>query len=476
MAESKGTRLYQVNTRVRLSELQGTLDDIPDRDLDFWSARGFDWAWLLGVWQTGPAGRQAALADSVLRAEFRRVLTDFQDNDVCGSCFAIAGYTVHTDFGGDAALKKLRGRLRERGIRLMLDFVPNHTATDHPWVQTHLEYYVHGTEGALLRAPRNYCRVASAGGSIVLAHGRDPNFSGWRDTLQLNYAEPSLQQAMTSELLRISEMCDGVRCDMAMLLLPEVFERTWGVRPRPFWSDAIRRVRVAHPEFTLMAEVYWDLEWRLQQDGFDYTYDKRLYDRLRNGASRPVRDHLRADPEFQRKSVRFLENHDEERAAAVFPPDQHRAAAVIAFFCPGLRFLHDGQLEGRKIRVPVQLCRRPQEPVDADLQQFYERLLNALPEGECRLLECTPAWENNPTWDCFIVLAWSRTDGRRMLAVVNYAPNRSQCYVRLPFEDLCSRTFRLKDLMGPEEYSREGGPLYLDLPPWGYNVFDLLPA
>jgi hypothetical protein len=189
-----------------------------------------------------------------------------------------------------------------------------------------------------------------------------------------------------------------------------------------------------------------------------------------------VRDHLRAEPEFQRKSVRFLENHDEERAAAVFPPNMHRAAAVVAFFCPGLRFFHDGQFEGRKIRVPVQLCRRPAEPVDAALQRFYERLLNSLPEGECRLLECWPAWENNPTWDCFIVFAWSRMDGRRLLAVVNYAPNRSQCYVRLPFEDLRGRPFRLKDLMGPEEYTREDGPLYLDLPPWGSNVFEIRAA
>jgi len=260
---------------------------------------------------------------------------------------------------------------------------------------------------------------------------------------------------------------------MAMLLLPEVFERTWGLRPEPFWPHAIRRVRAAHPEFAFMAEVYWDLEWRLQQEGFDYTYDKRLYDRLRSGAARPVRDHLRADLDFQRKSVRFLENHDEERAAAAFPPEMHRAAAVVAYFCPGLRFFQDGQFEGRKIRVPVQLCRRPVEASDPALRAFYDRLLNALPEGAWQLLECSPAWEGNQAWDSFISFAWSQPDGRRLLAVVNYAPNQSQCYVRLPFEDLRGRSFWLKDLMSPEVYRREGDRLYLDLPPWGYNVFEI---
>jgi len=466
-------RLYQVNARVWLAELRGTLDDIPDSELDLWSARRFDWLWLLGLWRTGPAGRRAALADPELCAEYRRVLPGFQESDVCGSCFAIAGYTVDARLGGDAALSRLRGRLRERGIRLMLDFVPNHTATDHPWVETHAEYYVHGSEEALRQAPRNFCRVASAQGPVVLAHGRDPNYPGWQDTLQLNYGEPGLREAMASELLRISGLCDGVRCDMAMLLLPEVFERTWGLRPEPFWPHAIRRVRAAHPEFAFMAEVYWDLEWRLQQEGFDYTYDKRLYDRLRSGAARPVRDHLRADLDFQRKSVRFLENHDEERAAAAFPPEMHRAAAVVAYFCPGLRFFQDGQFEGRKIRVPVQLCRRPVEASDPALRAFYDRLLNALPEGAWQLLECSPAWEGNQAWDSFISFAWSQPDGRRLLAVVNYAPNQSQCYVRLPFEDLRGRSFWLKDLMSPEVYRREGDRLYLDLPPWGYNVFEI---
>jgi glycosidase len=217
---------------VRLSELsaglgrRATLDDLPDSDLDRLAGAGFDWVWLLGVWQTGAAGRQVSLSNGEWQREFRELLPDLQEADICGSCFAVREYTVHVDFGGTAALDRLRERLHRRGLRLLLDFVPNHTAPDNPWVREHPEYYVHGTEEQLGREPQNYCRVDLPGGSRVLAYGRDPYFSGWPDTLQLNYAEPRVQAAMAAELRHIAGLCDGVHCDMAMLVLPDVFERT----------------------------------------------------------------------------------------------------------------------------------------------------------------------------------------------------------------------------------------------------------
>jgi hypothetical protein len=232
-----------------------------------------------------------------------------------------------------------------------------------------------------------------------------------------------------------------------------------------------------------MAEVYWDLEWELQQQGFDYTYDKRLYDRLRAGRARPVREHLRAGLDYQNRLVRFLENHDEPRAAAVFSPGAHHAAAVVTCLSPGLRFFHQGQLEGRKKRISPHLCRGPVEPADAELERFYERLLAVLQqplvrEGRWRLLECTPAWEGNWTWDCFLAFAWEGADGARCLVTVNYAPNQSQCYVRLPFADLAGRRWRLRDQLQEAVYDRDGGDLharglYLDVPPWHASVFAL---
>jgi glycosidase len=177
---------------------------------------------------------------------------------------------VHPNLGGDEALKRLRERLNKRGLKLMLDFVPNHMGPDHAWLEEHPEYFVSGTENDLAQNPKNYTRVKHSSGDLVLGYGRDPYFAGWPDTVQLDYSNSATVTAMTNELLRISSQCDGVRCDMAMLVLPDVFERTWGRKALTFWPGATKTVREKFPDFLFMAEVYWDMEWTLQQQGFDY--------------------------------------------------------------------------------------------------------------------------------------------------------------------------------------------------------------
>src|SRR5215831_19228298 len=379
MVRARYPALFQINTRVWLTELSrtlrrpATLDDIPDAALDRLAEQGFDWVWFLSVWQTGLAGQQVSRRNPEWRKEFQETLPDLQEDDIAGSGFAITGYTVHEALGGKAALARLRERLRARGLRLMLDFVPNHTGLDHPWVEKHPEYYIAGTELDLAQAPHNYTWAKRQGGDLLLAHGRDPYFPGWPDTLQLNYGNPALQEAMIGELMQIAGQCDGVRCDMAMLVLPEVFERTWGHPAQPFWPQATQRVRQRLPDFCFMAEVYWDLEWTLQHQGFDYTYDKRLYDRLRDGHTRPVREHFHAGLDYQDKLARFLENHDEPRAAATFPQGVHEAAAIMTFLSPGLRFFHQGQCQGRTKRISPHLVRGPDESIDHKLEQFYDR-------------------------------------------------------------------------------------------------------
>jgi hypothetical protein len=274
-----------------------------------------------------------------------------------------------------------------------------------------------------------------------------------------------------------------VRCDMAMLVLPDVFERTWGIPSQPFWPKAIQRVRERFPDFCFMAEVYWDMEWTLQQQGFDYTYDKRLYDRLLDGHARAVREHFHAGLDYQNKLARFLENHDEPRAAATFFPGKNEAAAVITFLSPGLRFFHQGQFEGRKKRISPHLCRAPVEPIDRKLEQFYVTLLAVLHhpvirDGQWQLLECVPAWEGNWTWDCFLAFAWQNYRGDRLLVTANYAPNQSQCYIRLPFTDLGNDQWRFEDLLSNAAFDREGKDLqargiYIDDIPWKASVFSL---
>ncbi|HEU4350995.1 MAG TPA: alpha-amylase family glycosyl hydrolase [Burkholderiales bacterium] len=482
---SKYPSLFQVNTRVRLSELgaalgrRATLDDIPDAELNALAREGFDLVWFLGVWQTGEAARHVSTSSPEWLAEFRRALPDFRDSDISGSPFAVRDYHVHRDFGGDEALAHLRKRLAQRGMRLILDFVPNHVAPDHRWASEHPEFFIEGTAEKLATEPQNYRRL----GERILAYGRDPYFAGWPDTLQLNYGNPALQEALLGELKRIARQCDGVRCDMAMLVLPEVFQRTWGIKAAPFWSHATAAVRAQTPGFLFIAEVYWDLEWTLQQQGFDYTYDKRLYDRLEQHAARPVREHLLAGLDFQDRLARFLENHDEPRAAATFAPDVHRAAAVITFLTPGLRFFHQGQREGRKVRISMHLARGPAEAADASIGAFYDALLACLRDpayrdGRWQLLEARRAWEGNGSNDAFIAFAWTGPGDCKRLVAVNYAAHRSQCYVALPWPDLAGRRWRLRDRLSDASYEREGADLaarglYLDLPVWGYHAFEV---
>ncbi len=491
---SRNRSLYQINTLVLLGERSralgrpATLDDLPDAFLDEVAARGFEWLWPLGVWRTGPAAREVSRSRQDWRQGFRRDLPDLAEEDITGSPFAIQAYQARPEIGGDDGLDRFRGRLSRRGLSMMLDFVPNHVSPDHPWVATHPEWLVEGGEEELAREPQNWIRL---GGRIV-AHGRDPYFPGWPDTVQLNYRHRGLREAMIGELRRVAGRCDGVRCDMAMLVLPEVFARTWGDRARPrdgtppadgpFWPEAAAAVRREHPGFVLMAEVYWDLEWELQHQGFDFTYDKRLYDRLRAGEAGPVRDHLRAELAFQARSARFLENHDEPRAAATFPPDKHRAAAVVTFLAPGLRFFHEGQLEGRKVFVSMHLGRRPAEPVDLPLREFYERLLAVLRrpevrEGTWRLRECRPAWDGNPTSDRFLAMSWEGPGGR-LLACANLGPTQGQCWAEAAFPGLAGGQVLLRDLLSDARYQREGAELagrglYLDLPAWGCHAFEV---
>jgi glycosidase len=481
--------LYQINTRVWLTDLSrelgrpATLDDVPDAELERLAALGFDWIWLLSVWRTGAAGQRISRENTAWRREFEETLPDLREEDIAGSGFAVTDYSVSPGLGGAAALARLRARLRERGMKLMLDFVPNHTALDHRWVEEHPEYYVRGTELDLARAPQNYTWAKRSQGDLLLAHGRDPYFPGWPDTLQLDYANPDTQEAMIRELARIASQCDGVRCDMAMLVLPDVFERTWGRRALPFWPRAIEETRKRVPGFRFMAEVYWDLEWTMQQLGFDYAYDKRLYDRLREGLARPVREHLRAELDYQTKLARFLENHDEPRAAATFAPGAHEAAAVVTYLLPGLRFFHQGQLEGRTKRISPHLIRAPREPTDERLSHFYASLLAVLRrrsvrDGSWRLLEIAPAWTGNPTSDDFVASAWEARDGEYLLSVVNYSAHQSQCYVRLDLPGLTGRSVRLNDLLGAASYERDGADLasrglYLDLPAFGHHVFEV---
>ncbi len=473
--------VYEINTAVwleRLGRVQGRplqLSEVPGREWDALAALPVDAVWLMGVWQRSPAGLQIALADPQLDAGNRAALADLCDEDVIGSPYCVRDYVVDERFGGPDALAAAREQLAHRGLALILDYVPNHVAPDHPWVTTRPQCLLAGSDEELALHPEAFMRTAGG----VFANARDPYFPPWPDVVQLNAFSPALRDAVLEALIAIGASCDGLRCDMAMLMTNEVFARTWGKRAGPapeadYWPTIIDSVKEAHPDLLFMAEAYWDMEWTLQQQGFDLCYDKRLYDRLAHDPAESVRGHLRADAGYQERLIRFIENHDEPRAAATFGAAQERAAAVVMSTLQGARLYHDGQLEGLRTRIPVFLGRGPDETADAGLRGFYERLLRSVVDSDLRagdwcLCECS-GWPDNDSYRQLVAWCWSSA-GARHLVVVNLAAAPAQARVHPPWEDLSGRTWELADLLSGQRFERDGdelaGPgLYVALDPW----------
>ena len=482
----RNPRVYEINTWVWLSDLKTKngssvdLSSVPSAEWDAIASMGFDAVWLMGVWERSPAGIAIANQNANLLADFQRALPDFRPEDNVGSPYCVRQYVVDRHLGGPKGLAVARRELAKRGLRLILDFVPNHVAPDHPWVSKHAEYFIQGTLDDLRTDPVSYMKA----GAKVYACGRDPYFPAWPDVLQLNAFAPGLRRAVVETLSDIASQCDGVRCDMSMLFINAIFEGTWGGRggARPaaeYWAEVIPAIKKAHPDFLFIAEAYWDLEWELQQQGFDFCYDKRLYDRLEHDPGESVRLHLCADLGYQEKLLRFIENHDEPRAAATFSPAKERAAAVTTSTLLGVTLFHEGQVEGRKVRLPVFLGRRPEEPVDKELRGFYERLLAAIHsplfhEGQWILCERT-GWPDNPSYQTVVAWTWSKGDDR-CLIVVNLSDRPAQAQVRLSWQDLGGSAWRLTDPLSGEDYERSGDDmlssgLYVDLGPWGYHFF-----
>ena len=465
--------LYEINTWPWLDGLSRrygrhlTLGSVPNEQWDALRASGIDLVFLMGIWRRSPLGRQLARADPRCFPPYDQALPGWRVQDVVGSAYSIVGYDPDPRIGTLGELDLVRDKLHARDMQLIVDFIPNHVGFDHPWIGAHPDRFVTGSEDAFRRDPSAFRPVELGSGEVrFIACGRDPCFPPWADVAQLDYFNPDTRAAMLAELGVVARHADGARCDMALLVLSEVFERTWGelVKTEPpateFWAEAVAAV----PGFVLLGEVYWGLEWRLQQLGFDFTYDKRLYDRLLNEPAESVRRHLRADPEYQRRSARFIENHDEPRSAVAFG-SRAISAAVVMSTLPGLRFYYDGQFEGRRIRLPVQLGVEPSEPTDDRLSAFYRRLLATVDtpvfhSGLWRLCEVRPCNEGNDTSTSLAAWSWRRGDDDVRIVSVNLGPTVSQGSVdvigALPVDgDL----FVFEDLLDGNQYRWNRGQL-----------------
>lgn len=482
--------IFEINTRVWLKTLSIrysesiTLADIPEEEYQKLEKLGFQVVWLMGVWRFSKKGRKIALNHEGLRREFLSALPDLKNEDIACSPYSIAGYEPDSSLGGKEGLIEFKEQLHTRGMKLILDFVPNHLALDHPWVKVHSEYFINATAQDLRNDANTFFLTKD---KTVLAHGKDPHFPAWTDAAQLNYFNPQTRKAMQDELAKVASLCDGVRCDMAMLILKGVQKQIWGERVyagnklsephTEFWQDVIAEVKKMYPEFLFIAEAYWGLESELVSLGFDYVYDKAFYDVLKETDVEGIRAHLTVKGQLAKKRLRFIENHDENRAAAVFGNEKLKAACLLMLLAPGAHLMHQGQMEGLSKKLPIQLIRMPKEEINRELFLFYEKLLLNLKtmsyaRSQWALREIFPAWEGNPTFRNLFVFSRAHL----YLAVINYSPAQSQCYVHLDLEGLKTKNALFKDLLGSVEYERSIDEIgsrgfYLDMSAYSFHLF-----
>ena len=487
---SKISKLYEINTRVWIKRFGGdvTLASIPDNVLIEITELGFDAVWLMGVWKTNDSLIEKCCFTPDLISSYSRAFKDWDKKDVIGSPYAIDCYELNPSIGKTSGLLKLKEKLNNLGLKLILDFIPNHFSAASRYIKTNPEVFLNADEELLSKDPLTFFKPE--GCEKIFAHGRDPFFLPWTDTIQINYFNPAARIFMTNQLFNIAEYCDGVRCDMAMLPLNNVFHNTWlGVLNKfgykrieqEFWNEAIKEIKKKHPDFIFLAETYWDLEYQLQKLGFDYTYDKQLTDRLSNKDIINIKNHLLAENEYQVKSVRFIENHDEERAIVKFGKERSMAAATVISTIKGLKLFYDGQLDGWKTRLPLQLGREPEERTSMKIKNYYKKILEITKEkifrdGRWAMLEPIPAADGNISFQNFLTWIWVFENEIRIV-VINYSEITSQCRLKIVI-DSDKKNITLVDLLTDDEYVRsvremENPGLFIELKGFHSHIFSI---
>jgi hypothetical protein len=488
----KHPHLYEINTWAWLEQLSGglgrriALADVPDGEWAAIARLGFDAVWLMGVWQRSEESRRIALEDPANFAGYNEALPGWKAADIVGSPYAVAQYIPDARIGTWESLARVREKLRALGMGLFLDFVGNHTALDHPWTREHPEFYVQGTQKDFENNPTGFFQIKTPKGAYFAALARDPYYPPWKDVAQLNHFQPAMRAAQLADLRTIASHCDGIRCDMAMLHLSDIFASIWvpllnGETPpaKEFWTEAHSTV----PDLVLLAEAYWGTEPRLLGMGFSFAYDKELYDAVRDARVSDVRARVAADENYQTHLARFLENHDEPRRAATFGNERLRAVGTLMGTLPGMRFYHQGELKGRNIRLPITLRQQADEPPDPLSADFFQKLLCITHEeifhsGSWNLLEIVPECDDTST--NLIVYEW-RSEKSWKLIVVNLAGYASQGRVRMGDRASPTQQYVFYDQLNDERYLRSGEELhnvglYVRREGGGAHLFDVTPA
>jgi hypothetical protein len=222
-----------------------------------------------------------------------------------------------------------------------------------------------------------------------------------------------------------------------------------------------------------LAEAYGANEWQLLQDGFTYCYDKeRFYDRLRTSDLPGLRAHLQGGhPDFLRRSVHFISNHDEDPAAEAFsPPARHRMAAVAVATVPGPSLWYYQQFDGHWGKQLVQLG------TSVSVRSFYQRLLVATNRPAIRQGQ----WQLCPVTHAPAMLAYCWEHGEdRVVVVLNMSEDESTWGgVTLPWKALSGHRWATRDVLSGDHYEHSGddmaeGRMFVRPLRWGANIFEV---
>ncbi|EAY12492.1 Alpha amylase, catalytic domain containing protein [Trichomonas vaginalis G3] len=423
------TRPYLYGLSKKIGKQVKTFKDIPESEFKSWKDKGFQWIWFMGVWQVGEFGPHHDRTDPGLKEAFNHHLPGWTDEDVIGSPYSITEYKLNKELGTEADLKWLRQKLHSYGMKLMVDFVPNHSACDAPEIKTKPNFYI--------RCPQGENPDKSKYLENGIAFGCGMWCSPWTDVAQYNYADLKFRKHQITVLKYIASVADGCRCDMAHLIINDEFCNywqkelvSWGyAKPSTeFWEEAISAVKKQYPDFKFMAESYGDVLGKLHHYGFDWAYDKdpldKLYAHDMDGYQHYIANH---SAEFFSKTAHFTENHDEPRTVEKFW-DWHPAAmcaAATLLTLPGVRFFFQDQWLGYKNRIAVHLRRAVDEEPKPHIVEFYNVLFEVLKKDALQNGKFQQLWVNGsstiPCWK------WS-TDKQNIIIAANFGENKTGGY------------------------------------------------
>jgi hypothetical protein len=501
----------EVNTLPRLDQMSRdhahhiTLGHIPEYELNNLLPHDrYDAVWMMGIWERSP--QSAKLALDHLNQYQHDVLPDAHRSDIAGSAFSITGHIPDKQIAPDgwAEVDNLRAQLHHRRTKLFVDLIINHKGLGCEWSHIHPDWFVRGNENLAKQYPADYHKLRANDNQIYwIARGKEFRYEGcWIDTLQLNYANPYMRRALINEWINIAKHVDGFRVDMAALATNDQFLKNWGDLLSPeerkyiehateFTSEAIHSLRLVKNPFTqkppvIIAETYTHQDI-LKQCGFDYLYAKvdfyNLFERVvgpRNESPQNLYLYLKYLSDIDRqKQVRMTENHDEDRAFSKYGLEPSLAMAVVnTFVANGFYMIQDGQTDGHRIKVPVQLSRTPVEEPNMKVRRFYDHLFNVknanvFQNGDWSMADRTAVGWGNQTFEAIMPQQFDLPEQGGAVVCTNIRGYDAECHIKLPsgvkhvfVHDLTNN----RDL--PENQIAHPNQLgmYVKLPPWQTQI------